>query len=132
MSLMLQPSIRAGDGQGWESPPIEECLSCSSSSSRTRSSHDSGGDWATSITSVQAVRGDPALFDVSLHDGQGGVGSFRPRELDESCGNLPRGVRDRACFLLQLRCLLHALLAFGVGGSLSHSRALLGPWEGLW
>ena len=85
----------------------------------------------TSITSVQAVCGDPALFDVSLRDGRGGVGSFRPRELDESCGDLPRGVRDRARFLLQLRCLLHALLAFGVGGSLSRSRDLSGPREGL-
>ena len=117
MSLMLQPSIRAGDGQGWESPPIEECLSCSSSSSHTRSSHDSGGDWATSITSVEATHRDSALFDVSLHDGQGGVGSFWPWELDESCGDPPCGVRDRAHFLLQLRCLLRALLAFGVGPS---------------
>ena len=83
------------------------------------------------ITSVQAVRGDPVLFDVSLRDGRGGVGSFRPLELDESRGDLPHRVRDRAHFLLQLRCLLHALLAFGVGGSLSHSWALSGPREGL-
>ena len=65
-SLMLQASICVGDRQGWESPPIEECLSCSSSSSHTQSSHDSGGDWATSITSVaDHVRGDSALSDIS-------------------------------------------------------------------
>ena len=80
---------------------------------------------------MQAVGGDPALFDVSLHDGQGGVGSFRPRELDELRGDPPHGVRDRARFLLTLRCLLRALLAFGIGGCLSHSWDLSGPWDGL-
>ena len=75
--------------------------------------------------------GDPALFDVSLRDGRGGVGSFRPRELDESCGDPPRGVQDRARFLLTLQCLLHALLAFGAGGSLSHLRDLSRSWDGL-
>ena len=83
------------------------------------------------MSSVQAVGGDPALFDISLRDGRGGVGSFRPRELDESRGDPPRGVRDRARFLLTLRCLLHALLAFGAGGSLSHSRDLLRSRDGL-
>ena len=43
----------------------------------------------------------------------------------------PTGSGDRARFLLTLRCLLHALLAFGVGGSLSRSRDLSGPWDGL-
>ena len=85
----------------------------------------------TSISSVQAVGGDPAPFDISLCDGRGGVGSFRPRELDESRGNPPRGVRDRTCFLLTLRCLLRALLAFGVGGSLPHLRDLSGPRDRL-
>ena len=83
------------------------------------------------MTSVQAVGGDPALFDVSLHDGQGGVGSFRPWELDELHGDPPRRVRDRARFLLTLQCLLRALLAFGVGGSLSRSQDLLGSRDGL-
>ena len=140
MLLMLQPSNHGGDGHGWESPPTEECLSCSSSSSCTRSSHDSGGDWATSITSLEAICGDSALFDISLHGGRGGVGSFWPQELDESCGDPPHRVWDRTHFLLQLQgsltfCLcwglLYARLAFGVMGFLSHPRALLGPQEGL-
>ena len=76
---------------------------------------------------MEAVRGDSALFDISLHNGRGGVGSFQPRELDESCGDPLHGVWDRARFLLQLRCLLYALLAFGVGGFLSHLQALSGP-----
>ena len=83
------------------------------------------------MSSVQAVGGDPALFDVSLRDGRGGIGSFRPRELDESRGDPPRGVRDRARFLLALQCLLRALLAFGAGGSLSHSRDLSRSRDGL-
>ena len=83
------------------------------------------------MSSVQAVGGDPALFDVSLRDGRGGVGSFRPRELDESRGDPPRRVRDRARFLLALRCLLRALLAFGAGGSLSRLRDLLRSRDGL-
>ena len=133
-SLMLQPSICMGDRQGWESPPTEECLSCSSSSSCTPvPPHDSGGDWATSINVPwRPFCGDSALFDISLRDGRGGVGSFWPWELDESHGDLPHGVWDRAHFLLQLQCLLRALLAFGVrGASCPTHRALLGPREGL-
>ena len=73
---MSQPSNHGEDGHGWESPLVEECLSHSSSSSCTRSSQVMGGDWVTSIASLKAVCWVSAFFDVSLHDGRGGVGNF--------------------------------------------------------
>ena len=83
-SLTSQPSNHGEDRHGWESPLVEERLSCSSSSSCTWSSQVMGGDQATSIASLKAICWVSAFFDISLHSGQGGVGNFQPQELDES------------------------------------------------
>ena len=83
-----------------------------------------------------------SFFDVSLCGGRGGLGNFQPWELDESQGDPPHRVWDRAHFLLQLclsltfcMCLdlLHDLLGLGTSGLSSRSQVLLsGPQEGLW
>ena len=75
-SLTLQPSNGGGDGPGWESPLVEECLSHSSSSSCTRSSQVMGGDRAMSIASLKAICWASVFFNVKLCSGQGGVGNF--------------------------------------------------------
>ena len=140
-SLTSQPSNHGEDRHGWESPPVEEHLSHSSSSSCTWSSQVMGGDQATSIASLKAICWVSAFLDVSLCGGWGGVGNFWPQELDESRGDPPHGVWDRAHFLLQLHhsltfcwcCdLLCNPLGLGASGLSSHSQVLLlGPWEGL-
>ena len=76
MSLMSQPSNHREDGHGWESPPVEERLSCLSSSSCIWSSQIMGGDWVTSIASLKAICWVSAFFDISLCSGQGGIGNF--------------------------------------------------------
>ena len=82
------------------------------------------------MASLKAICQASVFFGVSLHDGQGGVGSFQPRELDASWGDLPHGVRDRAHFLLQLHhsltiCLCLDLLRDLFGLVASCSRALI-------